>query len=229
MLRILFLLAVMLVSNIRVATAQYAEVVAQTSCDSPVSQQGTEGEPLDETNNNSSQKASLPQEQNDSEKESKSIAMSNGSVYSDKPQGDKPEGAVNPAQEQTVESAVNTKPRIAVAGITAPSLWWAKEQFDPFGGRLIDDWLTYPQVRQIDLTVNWQLWTLLDYLGRYRLINQLGTVTREYGYSLRIFNQQKQCLALYEYNDAVSPPKWEIKLEGLGQDSLQVEPANGEQ
>jgi hypothetical protein len=67
---------------------------------------------------------------------------------------------------------------------------------------------------------------LLDYLGRYRLINQLGTVAREYGYDLRIFNQQKQCLATYEYNPDSNPPKWDIHLEQSNQDSLQVELKN---
>jgi hypothetical protein len=124
------------------------------------------------------------------------------------------------------EDANKTEPKIALAGFAIPSLWWAKEQFDPFEGRLIHNWLTNTQIKQIDLTVNWQLWTLLDYLGRYRFINQFGTVARQYGYSLRIFNQQQQCLALYEYNDAVSPPKWEIKIEGIGQDSLPVQPTN---
>lgn len=120
-----------------------------------------------------------------------------------------------------------TEEKKATAGFSIPSLWWAKEQFDPFSGRLIDSWLTYPQIKQIDLTVNWQLWTLLDYLGRYRFINQLGTAVREHGYNLRVFNQQQQCLALYKYNDTTNPPKWEIQIEGVG-DSLQVQPVEGE-
>lgn len=136
--------------------------------------------------------------------------------------------SVNTLEPQIEESSDSVEPKISVASIVAPSLWWAREQFDPFGGRLINDWLTYPQIKQIDLTVNWQLWTLLDYLGRYRFINQFGTVAREYGYSLRIFNQQQQCLALYEYNNRTNPPKWEITIEGLGEDSLQVEPASNE-
>ena len=107
-----------------------------------------------------------------------------------------------------------------------PSLWWAREQFDPFGGRLIDDFLTNHQLKQIDLVVNWQLWTLLDYLGRYRLINQLGTVARQYDYDLRIINQQKQCLATYQYTVESNSPKWEINLDSLGQNSLQLEPSN---
>ena len=107
-----------------------------------------------------------------------------------------------------------------------PSLWWAREQFDPFGGRLVENWLTDAHVQQINLVVNWQLWTLLDYLGRYRFVNQFGTVARRYGYNLNIFNQKKQCLASYKYNAISNPPKWEINLEQLGKNSLQVEPAD---
>ncbi len=128
--------------------------------------------------------------------------------------------------EQPYQAEMITEQNIALSGINFPSLWWASEQFDPFDGRLINNWLANHKLKQIDLTVNWQLWTLLDYLGRYRFINQLGTVTREYGYNLRIINQQKQCLATYQYQVKSNPPKWEINLDGLGKDSLQVEPSN---
>ncbi|MGF1538925.1 MAG: hypothetical protein ACFCU5_00510 [Pleurocapsa sp.] len=107
-----------------------------------------------------------------------------------------------------------------------PSLWWATEQFDPFAGRLVESWLTDTQVQQINLVVNWQLWTFLDYLGRYRFVNQFGTIARKYGYDLNIFNQTKQCLATYKYNTVSYPPKWEINLEQLGKNSLQIEPVN---
>lgn len=102
--------------------------------------------------------------------------------------------------------------------------WWAAEQFDPFDGELVQNWLTYPQQNQIDLVVNWHLWNLLDYLERYRFVNQFGTVAREYGYGLNIFNQKEECLATYKYNSVSTPPKWELYLEKLGQDSLQVKP-----
>ena len=118
----------------------------------------------------------------------------------------------------------DTERTIFAANINLPSLWWARQQFDPFGGRLINNWLAYPEIKQINLTVNWQLWTLLDYLGRYRFVNQFGTVARNYGYELHIVNQQKQCLASYQYNLESSPPKWEISLEQSDEDSLQIRP-----
>lgn len=107
---------------------------------------------------------------------------------------------------------------------TQSSLWWAALQFDPFGGKLVQNWLAYPQKQQINLIVNWQLWTLLDYFGRYRFVNQFGTVARKYGYSLNIFNQKDQCLASYKYNSASNPPKWELNLAELGRSSLPIEP-----
>ncbi|MEO1671326.1 MAG: hypothetical protein AAFR77_11155 [Cyanobacteria bacterium J06631_2] len=104
------------------------------------------------------------------------------------------------------------------------SFWWAALQFDPFGGKLVQNWLAYPQKQQINLVVNWKLWTLLDYFGRYRFVNQFGTVARKHGYSLNIFNQKDQCLASYKYNPTSIPPKWELNLEKLGRDSLPIEP-----
>ena len=127
-------------------------------------------------------------------------------------------------QAKSSEKFIITERTISLTGITRPSLWWARQQFDPFGGRLINNWLAYPQVRQINLIVNWQLWTLLDYVGRYRFVNQFGTVARKYGYELHIFDQQKQCLASYQYNPESFPPKWEINLEQSDKDSLQIEP-----
>ena len=104
------------------------------------------------------------------------------------------------------------------------SLWWAAEQFDPFDGKLVENWLTYPEKHQIELVVSWQLWTLLDYLERYRFVNQFGTVARKYGYGLTIFNQKYQCLASYSYNSDSKPPKWELDLQKFGRDSLPIEP-----
>jgi len=112
----------------------------------------------------------------------------------------------------------------ATPDTTQSSFWWAALQFDPFDGKLVQDWLAYPQKQQINLIVNWQLWTLLDYFGRYRFVNQFGTVARKYGYSLSIFNQEDQCLATYKYNPTSIPPKWELNLEQLGRSSLPIEP-----
>lgn len=126
----------------------------------------------------------------------------------------------NTAKVESNVEIINQKP--SDTDTTQASFWWAIKQFDPFGGKLVKNWLTHPQQQEIDLVVNWQLWTLLDYLGRYRFVNQFGTVARKYGYSLKIFNQKEQCLATYKYNSVSNPPKWELYLEKLGQDSLQI-------
>lgn len=104
------------------------------------------------------------------------------------------------------------------------SLWWAIEQFDPFGGRLVESWSSHAGIKEINLTVNLQLWTLMDYLGRYSFVNQFGTTVRNQGYNLNIFSTKKQRLATYKYNYRTEPPKWEITLERLGKDSLRVNP-----
>lgn len=104
------------------------------------------------------------------------------------------------------------------------SFWWAAEQFDPFNGKLVQDWVASSYKRQIDMTVDRQLWTLLDYFDRYRFVNQFGTVARNYGYSLNVFDRKHLCLASYKYNTNIKPPKWELNLENYGEDSLQVEP-----
>ena len=110
------------------------------------------------------------------------------------------------------------------ADIPQATIWWAIEQFDPFDGKLIENWLTHPKKRQINLIVDSQLWTTLDYFDRYRLVNQFGTIARKYSYSLNILDPKEQCLATYKYNTIGNPPKWELRLEELGKDSLQVSP-----
>lgn len=106
---------------------------------------------------------------------------------------------------------------------TRESFWWATEQFDPFNGKLVQNWRTYPQLQQVNIIVNWQLWSLLDYFGRYRFVNQFGTVARKYGYSLNISDREARCLATYQYNSTSNPPKWELRLEDLGRDSLPID------
>ncbi len=123
---------------------------------------------------------------------------------------------------QLAGKEVITDETISETGMIIPSLWWAKEQFDPFGGKMIDNWLAYQRERQIDIVVNRQLWTLLDYMQRYRFVNQFGTVAREYKYNLRVFNQQKKCLATYICNFSTIPPQCKIDFDPSVQNSLQI-------
>ncbi|MEC4896036.1 MAG: hypothetical protein SAL07_23960 [Oscillatoria sp. PMC 1051.18] len=109
-------------------------------------------------------------------------------------------------------------------GLTRPSLWWAKEQFDTFNGKLINNWLAYPNERRIDLIVNRQYWTFYNYLDRYRFINQFGTVARNYGYNLRIFNQQGDCLATYGCDFTANPTQCNLDLDPIDDDGFQLSP-----
>lgn len=129
----------------------------------------------------------------------------------------------SPTQLKIKKQSNNIARRYASSDFPQRSIWWAAEQFDPFEGKLIQDWLTHPQKQQINLTVDLQLWSLLDYFGRYRFVNQFGAVARKYGYSLNIMNEKLHCLATYKYNSISQPPRWELKLQQLGEDSLQLD------
>jgi hypothetical protein len=118
---------------------------------------------------------------------------------------------------------VITANTISATDLTTPSFWWTKQQFDEFDGKLTNNWIAYPDEKRIDLVVNSQLWTLLDYLGRYRFLNKFGTAARDYQYNVRVFNQQANHLATYTCDYGKTPPDCEIKIFDLfGQDSLPV-------
>jgi hypothetical protein len=121
----------------------------------------------------------------------------------------------------TARGDVVTADTISQTGLTLPSLWWAKEQF---AGKLLNNWLAYPQEKRVDLVVNRQLWTLLDYIDRYSFVNEFGTVARDYGYNVRVFNQQKKLLAAYTCSSTPAQPDCDIWVETSGQDSLRVRP-----
>lgn len=112
---------------------------------------------------------------------------------------------------------------ISATEVAIPSLWWAKEQFNVVGGKLINNWIAYQDEKRIDMVVNAQLWTLLDYLGRYRFVNNFGTVARDYEYDVRVFNQQGERLATYTCNYTPELPVCKLDLStSFGQDSLSV-------
>lgn len=112
---------------------------------------------------------------------------------------------------------------ISQSRITTPSLWWAEEQFDEFGGKLLTNWIAYQDEKRVDLVVSPQPWTLLDYLGRYRFVNQFGSVARDYNYNVRVFNPQGNLLATYTCDYSQTLPECEIMIpESWGQNSLPV-------
>ena len=115
---------------------------------------------------------------------------------------------------------VNT---ISQTDISTPSLWWAQEQFNEFGGKLLTNWIAYQDEKRVDLVVSRQPWTLLDYLERYRFVNRFGTVARDYKYNVRIFNDRAVILATYTCNYSQDEPDCELLIfDSLGQNGLAV-------
>ncbi len=93
--------------------------------------------------------------------------------------------------------------------LTVPSLWWAKENSE---SKLLDNWIAYPTSARVDLIVNQQIWSLLDYVERYNFVNRLGTHARSFGYNIRVFNYQKEALATYTCNFNPGPISCSIKM-----------------
>jgi hypothetical protein len=93
---------------------------------------------------------------------------------------------------------------ISQTELRTPSLWWVREDIGArpqYGRRLIDRWLSCNtaegQPDRVDVLVNQQLWSSLDYLDRYELVSRLATAVREQQYNLRVFDPQGQLLASY--------------------------------
>ncbi len=118
-----------------------------------------------------------------------------------------------PTESENVITANN----IAESGLTIPSLWWVKEQF---AGKLLDNWLAYPNRNQpggrVDLVVNRQVWSLLDYLQRYEFVNHFGTAAKQQQYNTRVFNRQGGLLAAYTCDFNVEPLACQIWLDAAG-------------
>ncbi|MEC4815636.1 MAG: hypothetical protein SAK29_20520 [Scytonema sp. PMC 1069.18] len=109
--------------------------------------------------------------------------------------------------------SVVTANTINQSSLTVPSLWWAKENFD---NNVLDNWIAYPasetEPGRVDLIVNQQVWSSLDYIQRYDFINRLGTTARSYGYNTRVFNYQQDRLATYTCNFNTTPSSCSIDM-----------------
>jgi hypothetical protein len=100
--------------------------------------------------------------------------------------------------------AAITSATISLTGLTPPSLWWMKQQYafrDPSGSKLIENWIAFPlqpnKPGRVDVVVNRQLWSLLDYLQRYTFVNEFGTAAGDFGYNVRFFDSNANFLAAY--------------------------------
>ncbi len=110
------------------------------------------------------------------------------------------------------EAGIVTKDTISQERLSIPSLWWAEEQHDRYGGRLIVNWIAYQNENRVDLVVNRQLWALADYIERYSLVSKIGTTAKDFGYNMQVFNQQGQCLAVHVCNFNIAPTPCKIDL-----------------
>lgn len=102
---------------------------------------------------------------------------------------------------------------ISQINLSNPSFWWASERF---GGQVLDTWFACRDERRLDLVVDRQIWTLLDYLERYEFVNHFGQVARGYGYNLRVVNQQQTVLATYTCDFRVTPASCNLRIDTLG-------------
>ncbi|MDZ8185840.1 MAG: hypothetical protein RMX96_13425 [Nostoc sp. ChiSLP02] len=106
-----------------------------------------------------------------------------------------------------------TATTINLSQLTVPSLWWAQQNAEK---KLLDNWIAYPAVEKeparVDLIVNQQIWSLLDYVQRYDFVNRLGSTARNFGYNVRVFNYQKESLATYTCNFSISPALCSIQM-----------------
>jgi hypothetical protein len=97
--------------------------------------------------------------------------------------------------------------------LTVPSLWWAKDNSE---NKLLDNWIAYPATSgespRVDLIVNQQIWSLLDYLERYHFVNRLGYTAKNSGYNVRVFNYQQELLGTYTCNFTSSPTSCRINM-----------------
>ncbi|QKQ77945.1 hypothetical protein FBB35_26105 [Nostoc sp. TCL240-02] len=147
---------------------------------------------------------------------------------------------VPPSQAQThsipspsnapLELELLTKPKdyiitantIHPEGLTVPSLWWAQQNSEK---KLLDNWIAYPasdkEPARVDLIVNQQIWSLLEYIERYDFINRLGSAARNFGYNVRVFNYQKEPLATYTCNFSTSPALCSIQTNVKNKIGLQ--------
>jgi hypothetical protein len=99
---------------------------------------------------------------------------------------------------------VITSQSISPTQLTIPSLWWTAEQIasqEKYGNRFLQGWIAYltqdGRPGQIDLVVNQQLWSQMDYVARYELINRFSPIARNYGFNIRLFRSQGDIAAAY--------------------------------
>ncbi len=101
--------------------------------------------------------------------------------------------------------------------LNLPSLWWAKEQYQKqCGCKLLDSWLVDANTLWINLIINRQVWSLLNYVERYQFVNRIGLDAQHQGFNIRVCNHQGDQLATY----ACTKNSCQIKLDASGKSGL---------
>jgi len=121
-----------------------------------------------------------------------------------------------------------------------PTFWGVEDRLDL---NLLSGWLVYWSAarKRVDFILDRQAWERLNYMERYGLVNQFGSLARDYGYDSRFFNcrqqlnpalsslafacqeeQEANFIATYTCNFSISPapPNCEIKIEISSQDGV---------
>ncbi|MEM9216442.1 MAG: hypothetical protein AAGD25_19105 [Cyanobacteria bacterium P01_F01_bin.150] len=115
----------------------------------------------------------------------------------------------------TPPQGLTTSNTISLQGLTPPSLWWTDQQF---GGKTLKGWIAYPGTEtlppRVDLVVNRQLWGLSDYLERYSFVHHFGRAAQCFGYTIRVFNDVGDPLAIYPC--PINPCSIILNSSGIG-------------
>jgi hypothetical protein len=103
------------------------------------------------------------------------------------------------------DQAIITHETVCADGLTPPSLWWTREQISHqlrTSNKLVKGWsaqIKTPQAPgQVRLTVNPQMWSVMDYFERYDFINTFGLTARDFGYQTDVYNSRGTKLASYQ-------------------------------
>ncbi|NJM46856.1 MAG: hypothetical protein HC860_12460 [Alkalinema sp. RU_4_3] len=104
--------------------------------------------------------------------------------------------------------------------LSLPSLWWTRDQYVarlPLGKKLISSWLICPKTanapQHVQMVLNAQIWSLLEYFDRYEFLNQFGTVTSNNGHDLWIYSDETPVVAAYVCDYQAVSTKLPCKLE----------------
>lgn len=95
-------------------------------------------------------------------------------------------------------------PPLSQTQLSIPSLWLAIELF---GENILEHWYVYENTNWIVLLINKASWLNMNYLDKYQLVHQFGTVAGKYRYNIQFCHpSQNKPLAVYfcDYTNNIS-------------------------